>query len=74
MTALALSLPAPSSLTGDVRYGVAAGVCPRERVGVTGVGMNWFGHASITANPRRLDRQDRQHDMSAGVREDGDTR
>jgi hypothetical protein len=70
MTAFALSLPARSSLTGEARYGVEGGVC----AGVTHVAMGWFGHTSIVAKPRRLDGQDRQHDIGAGVREDRDTR
>ena len=71
MTALALSQPVVSSLTGEVRYGVAGGVC----VGVTRAAMGWFGHASIVANPRPLlDGQDGRQDIGAGVREDGDTR
>jgi len=71
MTALALSLPVVSSLTGQVRYGIEGGVC----VGVTRAAMGWFGHASVVANPRPLrDRQDRRQDIGAGVREDGDTR
>jgi hypothetical protein len=70
MTALALTQPVVSSLTGEARYGVEGGVC----VAVTRVAMRWFGHPSIVANPRLLDRQDRKHDSGAGVREDGDTR
>ena len=71
MTALTLSQPVVSRLTGNARHGLEGVVC----VGVTRAAMGWFGHASIVANPRPLlGRQDRRQDIGAGVREDGDTR
>ena len=70
MTALTLSMPATSSLTGEARYGARGGVC----ASVTHVATGWFGLASIVANPRLLGGQDRRQDIGAGVRQDGDTR
>ena len=46
MPALALQLPASSSLTGEARYGFRGGVCADESCGVV---MGWFGHPGVVA-------------------------
>ena len=62
MTALTLRLPLCSSTTGEIRSGFGGVVRAAA----------WFGHPQRATE--RMNRQDRQLVLGAGVRTEGDTR